>query len=199
MADTPVRLLLRVSVKLFSLLGLGAVLYALFSSLGNNKPEEHPVAAAPLIQSLEEFAEDRAHRIEWGMGNLILVRRNEETLASLRKESESLLDPNSRHARQPENLSPLVRSVRPDLFIAFDRGTDLGCPLTWIAPGNREAPLQPWSGGFRDSCRGSWYDAAGRVFKGQQAGRNLDIPPYRFRSEDLLEIGPYGDNPIPAN
>ena len=198
MTDTPVRLLLRVSVKLFASLALVAVLYTLFSSLSNDISEQ-PKAAAPLIHSLEEFTETKPYRIAWEMGNLILVRRNEGTIASLQSESEALLDPHSEHARQPENLSPLIRSIRPDLFVAFDRGTDIGCPLKWVAPGNREAPLQPWAGGFRDSCRGSWYDAAGRVLKGQQAGRNLDIPPYRILEEDLLEIGPYGDNPTPAN
>ena len=43
--------------------------------------------------------------------------------------------------------------------------------------------------------RGSWYDAAGRVLRGQEAGRNLDIPPYRLLTPDLLEVGVNGDNP----
>ncbi len=198
MTDTPVRLLLRVSIKLLSLFGLGAVFYTLLSSLGHDNAEQ-PVAAPPLLHSLEGFAEGQSYRLAWGMGNLILVRRNEETLASLQRDTERLRDPLSQQARQPGHLSPQTRSVRPDLFVAFDRGTDLGCPLKWIPPGSHEAPQQPWPGGFRDSCRGSWYDAAGRVFKGQQAGRNLDIPPYRFLNEDLLEIGSYGDNPPPEN
>lgn len=198
MTDTHTRLLLRVSVKLFFLSGLAAVLYALFSSLDSNTSAPS-TAPAPLLYKLAPFAQSRSYRLAWGGGNLILVQRNEEMLASLEHGTENLLDPLSRQARQPENLPPVTRSIRPQLFIAFDRGTDLGCPLRWIPPNAPEAPQQPWPGGFRDSCRGSWYDAAGRVFKGQQAGRNLDIPPYRFLGKDLLEVGRYRDNPPPAN
>lgn len=197
MADTAARLLLRVSVKLFFLLALGFSLYALFSSLINDS-QKHPQPDASLLHTIETIPEDQTYRIAWNKGNLILLRRSKDTLAALHKESERLLDPLSRHANQPAQLPAATRSVHPDLFIAFDRGTDMGCPLEWIPPGNRQPPLQPWPGGFRDSCRGSWYDAAGRVFKGQQAGRNLDIPPYRFKSKDLLEIGASGDNPTPA-
>ncbi len=198
MAESAIRLLLRISVKLFSLFALGFVLYGLFSSLDDHSPAHPASAPPPLRHSLESVAEDQSYRIPWGMGNLILVQRSTTTLASLQQEPERLLDPLSRHTNQPINMSPETRSVRPELFIAFDRGTYLGCPLEWIPPGKRQAWLQPWPGGFRDSCSGSWYDAAGRVFKGQQAGRNLDIPSYRFLSKDLLEIGPSGDNPTPA-
>lgn len=196
---TDIRLLLSVSVKLFSLIVLGTALYVLLSSINNGdagQPEKPPV---PQVFSLDEFSEGRAYHLASDRGNLILVRRSKETLVSLQHETEKLLDPLSLQARQPENLSPITRSERPELFIAFDRGTALGCPLRWIPPGSRETPVQPWSGGFRDSCDGSWYDAAGRVFKGQQAVRNLDIPPYRIHAKDLLEIGSYGDNPTPVN
>lgn len=198
MLESPTRLLLRVSVKLLFLFGLGITLYALFSSLTTDSGET-PTMAPPLLFPLESLPENQALRLFWAGGNLILVRRSDATLATLETARDELLDPFSEYARQPQGLPALTRSVRPELFVAFDRGTDLGCPLAWVPAGNPDAPLQPWPGGFRDSCRGSWYDAAGRVFKGQQAGRNLDIPPYRYRGEDLLEIGLSGDNAAPAN
>ena len=196
MADTQARLLLRVSVKLLSLFGLGFAAYALLTSIpfGSDVPR----ASQTLSYRLNGLAENETQRIPWSGGNLILVRRSAATLAALQENPGALLDPASSNAHQPEGLSGPVRSHRPELFLAFDRGTDLGCPLGWIPPGNRDAPQQPWHGGFRDTCAGSWYDAAGRVFRNQQAERNLDIPPYRFGGGDLLEIGLNGDNAAPA-
>jgi len=196
MAESPTRLLLRVSVKLLSLFGLGFILYALLSALSTDS--ETSAKVPPLLYQLETIPENQALRIVWARGNLILVKRNEAALSSLQAGTDQLLDPLSKHARQPERLPVQTRSLRPELFLAIDRGTDMGCPVEWIPAGNREAPVQPWYGGFRDRCRGSWYDAAGRVFKGQQAGRNLDIPPYRYRDKDLLEIGTSRDNAAPA-
>ena len=80
-----------------------------------------------------------------------------------------------------------MRSLEPDYFIALDYGTDLGCPLE-LVPADVNAPVIPWSGGFRDRCRGSWYDLSGRVYKEQKASRNLEIPAYSIEG-DILNLG----------
>lgn len=36
-----------------------------------------------------------------------------------------------------------------------------GCPLSWVAAGNAEAPQQPWPGGLRAICTAHWYDSNG--------------------------------------
>jgi ubiquinol-cytochrome c reductase iron-sulfur subunit len=194
--DTPRRLFLRLAVKLLFLLGVLAFIYILFAATG----EETGTTASrktPLQVTIPQSGQFQ--RIPWQGGNILLLRRNKELLTQLNRHNAQLLDPDSIAAHQPANLPSPGRSLRPELFVAFDRGTDLGCPLQWIAPDNpRKAPLQPWPGGFRDTCGGSWYDAAGRVFKGQNATRNLDIPDYRLDGV-LLEIGTNGDNPVPAN
>jgi ubiquinol-cytochrome c reductase iron-sulfur subunit len=196
MHDTPRRLFLRLAVKLLFLLGISAFIYILFASSGEQTRTEQPhppTLRLPITQS------GQFQRIPWPGGNLLLLQRSETELAQLNRHNDRLLDPDSISARQPANLPSPGRSLRPELFIAFDRGTDLGCPLQWVAAGTPPAaPLQPWPGGFRDTCSDSWYDAAGRVFKGQGATRNLDIPDYRLDGE-LLEIGTSGDNPVPAN
>lgn len=198
MHDTPKRLFLRLAVKLLFLIGITISLYVLFASTG----EQTPTTAAPLQPlrlSLTPTQDNTLQRIPWQGGNLLLLQRSPTELKQLSQHDQRLLDPDSLHARQPATLSSPGRSLRPELFLAFDRGTDLGCPLQWVAAGAAgNTPIQPWPGGFRDSCGGSWYDAAGRVFRGQSASRNLDIPDYRFEG-DLLEIGSTGDNPTPAN
>lgn len=196
MHDTPRRLFLRLAVKFLFLLAIIAFLYILFASSDEPTRTESthpPTLRLPITQSAQ------FQRIPWQGGNLLLLRRSEAELAQLTRHDNQLLDPDSISSRQPANLHSPGRSVRPELFVAFDRGTDLGCPLQWVAAGNAPAaPLKPWPGGFRDSCGGSWYDAAGRVFKGQSATRNLDIPAYKLVGE-LLEVGASGDNPAPAN
>lgn len=90
----------------------------------------------------------------------------------------------------------LLRRGTTEIYIAFDRGTGMGCPLQWFPASTRlpDAPIQPWPGGLRDSCDGSWYDMTGKVFKGQAATGNLESPAYRITGE-LLEIGTNSDNP----
>jgi ubiquinol-cytochrome c reductase iron-sulfur subunit len=198
MHDSPRRLLLRVAVKLLFLIGIGISIYILFASTGEQSPIK-PTLPAPLRIPLAQMNGNTFQRLPWQGGNLLLLRRTPGELAQLGSHDEQLLNPDSVHAHQPPALPSPARSLYPELFIAFDRGTDLGCPLQWIAAGAADgAPIQPWPGGFRDSCAGSWYDAAGRVFKGQAAKRNLEIPAYRIDGE-LLEIGTRGDNPAPAN
>jgi len=38
-------------------------------------------------------------------------------------------------------------------------------------------------------CHGSWFDLAGRVYRGVPAPTNLVIPPYRYISDTLIIIG----------
>jgi ubiquinol-cytochrome c reductase iron-sulfur subunit len=194
MPDSLRRLQLRVAVKLMLLVTVATVLYILLAS--TDKPEESPEGIAPLQIALDrEAMAGTLQRIRWGGGNLLLIRRNSPLLASLAANEAELLDPHSGSARQPAGLSNPGRARHPEWFLAFDRGSDMGCPLRWVAAGAADAPLQPWPGGLRDNCRGSWYDAAGRVFRNQEAKRNLDIPPYRLLRENLLEVGINGDNP----
>ncbi len=199
MHDTPKRLFLRLAVKLLFLIGIAVSLYILFASTGGQTPSTATLPQ-PLRLSLTPTQDNPVRHIPWQGGNLLLLQRTPTELAQLGQYDQLLLDPGSLHARQPATLSSPGRSLHPEFFLAFDRGTDLGCPLQWVAAGaaGKTPPIQPWPGGFRDSCGGSWYDAAGRVFRGQSASRNLDIPDYRLEG-DLLEIGSRGDNPAPAN
>jgi ubiquinol-cytochrome c reductase iron-sulfur subunit len=174
-------------------------LYVLISGIGNHSEQTQHIQHPPVRISLSQVSESTPQRVVWAGGNLILIRRNEALLNRLPHHNEQLLDPQSLSADQPTTLPSPERSLRPDIFLAFDRGTDMGCPLNWVPAGHRKAPLQPWPGGFRDNCRGSWYDAAGRVFREQEAQRNLSIPQYRIVGEDLLEVGGSGDNAAPAN
>ncbi|HEY9148707.1 MAG TPA: ubiquinol-cytochrome C reductase, iron-sulfur subunit [Gammaproteobacteria bacterium] len=192
MNDTTRRLLLRVVVKLMLLAGIAATGYILFASLDEEPQQAH--TPAPLQLPLPPVQHPTVTRHPWAGGNLLLLQYPADAPVAYPPEAR-LFDPGSTQARQPAALALPQRSLQRGVFLAYDRGTDMGCPLEWVAAGTRQGPIQPWPGGFRDTCRGSWYDAAGRVLRGQEAGRNLDIPPYRMLAPDLLEVGINGDNP----
>ncbi len=171
MPDSSRRLFLRVGVKLMFLLAIAASGYVLFSPA--ERPETTPPEQLPPLRvKLTDIPPDTLQRLPRAGGNLILIRHS----------------------------NPSDTPEREGIYVAFDRGGGLGCPLQWIPPATRVdgAPLKPWPGGLRDSCDGSWYDATGHVFEGQSTTRDLVSPTYRLIGE-LLEIGTSGDNPAPAN
>jgi len=46
-----------------------------------------------------------------------------------------------------------------------------------------------WLGGYFCPCHGSKFDFAGRVYRNVPAPTNLVVPPYRYLSETVVEIG----------
>lgn len=199
MPDSSRRLILRVGVKLMLLFSVASTLYVLLAGIDNQEVHTPDTAHQPLQRRLSQIPQTNPQRLIWSGGNLILIWRDEALLNSLHLHEAQLRDPYSRSDHQSHVPPSPARSLKPGIFIAFDRGTDMGCPLSWIPAGHNEAPRQPWPGGFRDNCRGSWYDAAGRVFRNQEASRNLDIPQYHYLDDDLLEVGRSGDNAAPVN
>ena len=67
--------------------------------------------------------------------------------------------------------------------------TNLGCSPTFrpeVAPHDLG---ENWKGGFFCPCHGSWFDLAGRVYKGVPAPTNLEVPPYRYVNDTQIIIG----------
>jgi len=118
-----------------------------------------------------------------------VLRRSEEQLASLDVLLDELQDPDSRRSKQPEFAMTNIRSREPEWFVAIAAGTDLNCSIDWLVASDELFRGKPWPGGFVDSCRGSRYDAAGRVYSRQQASRNLSVPPYTLPEPGVLVLG----------
>ena len=99
---------------------------------------------------------------------IVVIRRSPETTRTLASSLDGLQDPQSRRSRQPEYALNPLRSSRPEYFVAYALGTDLGCPL--VAEKMR----------LRETCGEAVYDFAGRALAGSREFSNLSIPDYTF-------------------
>jgi ubiquinol-cytochrome c reductase iron-sulfur subunit len=175
------RLLYRALLKLLIVVAAAAAIYVMWGSLFSSDGSD----GVEYQVDLSGLAAGRSEVVERGGRRYIIVHRDVAMVRALHNADEgALLKPRSPWDHQPRGVDPVLRSFTPDYFVASDYGTDLNCPLKFdgLLP---TADDQGWRGGFRDTCRGSKYDLAGRVLKGQQAQRNLEIPDYRIEGDTL--------------
>ena len=170
----------------------GAVAGGLFlvPFLGSLKPSARAQAlGAPVQINIGSLQVGQLVRAQWRGRTVYVVRRDEDMLERIQKMESQLADPQSEKSDQPEYATNEFRSVRPEVLVVFGQCTHLGC-----APANR-FDVQPddlgadWYGGFFCACHGSKFDMAGRVLAGVPAPTNLEIPPYRFIGENVVEVG----------
>lgn len=164
------RLLLRVSVKLMFAFAVLSLLWILIT--GGDEPE--PIEPT-IILPLPSLAPGESQQLDWHGRRLLLVGLDPTVVTHLSELEEQLVD--------PEAISARLRAST--LLLVLDYGGELGCPLEWVGSEEATAP-RPWLGGLRDRCRGTWYDPAGRIYRGQRWNRNLTVPPYRLRGGELL-------------
>lgn len=125
----------------------------------------------------------------WRGRPIFIVRRTEAQLDALSELNDQLQDPLSEQPEQPEYAQNIHRSRRPEILVLIGICPHLGC-----SPAPRlEMRPQPfdedWKGGFFCACHGSRFDIAGRVYEGSPASRNMEVPPYRFESDQVVVVG----------
>ncbi len=120
----------------------------------------------------------------WRGRPVYMLHRTAKILALLTEE-EHLLDPLSAKSKQPDFAQNRFRAPKgKELYlIVFGVCTHLGCAPQFV--------LNELEGrsGFFCPCHGSMYDLSGRVYKGSKAPANLEVPPYRYLDEYIVEIG----------
>ena len=116
-----------------------------------------------------------------------VIRRTAAMLADLSRPNPELRDPSSLVPQQPAYAANAYRSIKPEYLVLIGICTHLGC-VPRYEPHENERDLA-WLGGFYCPCHGSAFDLAGRVFKHVPAPINLEVPPYRYISEHMIEIG----------
>jgi ubiquinol-cytochrome c reductase iron-sulfur subunit len=160
--------------------------------LASWKPSARAKAlGAPVEQDISKLEAGALMKVMWRGQAIYIVRRTAEMVANLANPELAgrLRDPKSEQSEQPKYAQNTDRSLKPEVLVLIGVCTHLGC-----APLNRFQPADPelgadWPGGFYCPCHGSKFDLAGRVFKDVPAPLNLRVPPYRFITEGVVQIG----------
>ncbi len=146
-------------------------------------------AGAPVEVDISKMEAGQLIRVAWRGKPVWILNRTPAVLEILKTLDDQLRDPLSLESKQPPSSKNPVRSIKPEIFIAVGLCTHLGCSPTFrpeIAPHDLG---EKWKGGFFCPCHGSWFDLAGRVYRGVPAPTNLEIPPYRYITDTQLIIG----------
>ena len=173
--------------------GAAGAAAALAPFLASLRPSARARAAgAPVEVDVSRLEPGQQITVAWRGRPVWLLRRTPGMLERMRDPGHlaRLRDPDSRvETQQPPYARNPHRSIRPELFVAIGLCTHLGCVPTY-RPEVRPPDLgEDWIGGYFCPCHGSRFDLAGRVFKGVPAPTNLVIPPYRFVSDTVVEVG----------
>ncbi len=185
--DTSKRQFLTSALSVVGAVGAG---YLAVPFLSQMQPSAKAMAAgAPVEVDLSKMEPGQLIRVAWRGKPVWILNRTPEVLETLGTLDSKLADPNSNESLQPVYTKNALRSIKPEIFVAIGLCTHLGCSPTFrpeIAPSDLG---NDWKGGFFCPCHGSWFDLAGRVFRGVPAPTNLEIPPYRYVNETLIIVG----------
>ncbi len=146
-------------------------------------------AGAPVEVDISKIEEGQLIRVAWRGKPVWILQRSPEVLKTLSTLDGELRDPQSMESSQPDLSKNASRSLKPEIFVAVGLCTHLGCSPTFrpeVAPHDLG---ENWKGGFFCPCHGSWFDLAGRVYKGVPAPTNLEVPPYRYVNDTQIIIG----------
>lgn len=160
--------------------------------LASWKPSARAQAlGAPVEQDIAKLEPGAMIKVNWRGQAVYIVRRSPEMMKQLEDPSlaDRLRDPTSQESEQPKYAQNDVRSLKPEYLVLIGVCTHLGCaPMSRFEPGDAELGAD-WPGGFYCPCHGSKFDLAGRVFKDVPAPLNLKVPPYRFVTDAVVQIG----------
>lgn len=144
-------------------------------------------ASAPIKIDISAMKPRDQLTVPWRGMPIWIIYRDAEMLATLDKLTNTLRDPLSEQAQQPDYCKNVHRSIKPEFFVAIGICTHLGCVPTYRPDPASVSP--DWLGGFFCPCHGSKYDLAGRVYKDVPAPLNLKIPNHMYVSDTEIMIG----------
>lgn len=186
--DAGRRNMLTVSAGVVGAVG-GAV--ALVPFVSTMSPSAKALAAgAPVEVDISKLEVGQKIQVEWRRKPVWIVRRSDQMIANLAEVETKLRDPNSEISEmQPPFAQNPSRSIKPEILVLVGICTHLGCSPTFrpeLAPADLGSD---WKGGFYCPCHGSRFDISGRVYKNMPANDNLEVPPYKYLSDNVLLIG----------
>lgn len=156
-----------------------------------NPSAKAKAAGAPVKADISKIEPGAMIVVEWRGKPVYVVHRTQKQLDLLPTVNDRLRDPQSEVAsQQPDYISGVTRSLRPELLVVVGLCTHLGCAPTFRPEvGAADLGGEDWIGGFFCPCHGSKFDLAGRVFAGVPAPTNLVVPPCSFEGDKVLVVG----------
>ncbi|MBB5322644.1 ubiquinol-cytochrome c reductase iron-sulfur subunit [Marinobacter oulmenensis] len=154
-----------------------------------NPSAKAEAAGAPVTVNVDKIEPGQQVTIEWRGKPVWIIRRTDTMLENIEKLNDVVKDPQSEEPQQPSYIDGPLRAIRPEFGIYVGLCTHLGCVPSYrpeVAPADLG---ENWLGGLFCPCHGSRYDLAGRVYQGQPAPLNLEVPPYRFDDDSTLTVG----------
>lgn len=149
--------------------GAGAFVYTLGDTMN---PAADVLALASTEVNIGAVTEGQSIRVMW-RGKPVFIRRRTKAEIDEARSDDSVDMPD------PEVDAARVKEGKEEWLVVVGICTHLGCvPLAnkgefdgWLCP-----------------CHGSHYDVSGRMRKGP-APLNLEVPPYQFLTDDVIQIG----------
>lgn len=179
--DNPRKRLFRRLTQWLFLAGIVIVAIPFFSS-----DNRSGTGVEPLSINIADMQEGEWRSLLWNGWPVFILKRSPDMLVHLRTPVEALVDPWSKHSRQPDNASNVYRSVRPAFFVSYLGCTDLNCPLRYEAIVSTDKQQPP--GQLVCACGSNRYDLAGRVYSGSDENKNLQVPGYEFPEPGTLRL-----------
>lgn len=153
------------------------VLPVAWSLVDQMNPSADVLALASIDLDLAAVQPGQAIKASW-RGKPVFARHlTPDEMAAARKVDVSTL-------RDPQKLEDRTKPGNEQWLITLGVCTHLGC----VPLGAAEGEVKGDFGGYFCPCHGSHYDTAARIRKGP-APKNLEVPPYQFRSPTSVTIG----------
>jgi ubiquinol-cytochrome c reductase iron-sulfur subunit len=147
-------------------------------------------AGAPVEIDIGKLEPGQLMIVSWRGLPVWVYRRTPEMLAALPGLDPELRDPESENTdQQPLYAVNEYRAIKPEVAVYVGVCTHLGCSPKFVPELTPQEFDANWKGGFFCPCHKSRFDLAGRVFSGVPAPANLPVPPHRFLSDTLIEVG----------
>lgn len=181
----------RVLTAMTSVVGAAGAVGVAIPFVGSWNPSARAKAAgAPVEINVSKIEAGQMITVEWRGKPVFIVRRTPAILEGLEIMDPALRDPSSDASVQPEYAHNEWRSIKKEIVVLLGICTHLGCaPDYQPKVGSLDIGDLEWQGGFFCKCHGSKYDLAGRVLKGVPAPTNLEIPPHKYVSDNVIIIG----------
>lgn len=181
----------RVLTAMTSVVGAAGAVGVAVPFIGSWNPSARAKAAgAPVEINISKLEPGQLVTVEWRGKPVYVMRRSSEILQGLKVMEETLRDPASEKSVQPIYVDNQNRAIKEEVVVLLGLCTHLGCaPDYQPEVGSVDIGDVIWQGGFFCKCHGSKFDLAGRVLKGVPAPTNLEVPPHKYLSDNVILIG----------